>query len=215
MTISKLYFSNLSPVWPLSKQEAVLSGISGTKFSDELHPAERRGFRINGLPERQNMLRKTTRQVDQIISVASLATFARNAEDLMLALTQASEINATIRDVSANVDIKPSAKAKELKRAAEIFTQGRKRAMEVERGTTGGRKSADMRSAQARKIAKEHEKDWLEYDKTNKQISEESGLSVNTLKAYLGRRVEARARHQGMLKRMNNSYSKRGSVKHV
>lgn len=215
MTIQKLYFSNLTPVWPLKRQEAILNGISATKFCDELPSGERRGFRLNGLPERRSMLRPTTRQAQQTIFVASLAVLARNAEDLMLALSQASEINATVRDVSANVDIKPHAKAKELKKAAEIFTQGRMRAMEVERGTTGGRKSADLRLAQAKKIALEHEKDWLEYGKTNKQISEESGLSVNTLKAHLGRRVEARARHQGMLKRMNNAYSKRGSARDV
>lgn len=212
MTISKAYISNLSPVWPVERQEEVLADIQATRYVDELQPAERRGHRIAGLPERGQMLRKTSRHADQIIHVASLASFARNAEDLMIAISLASEINATIRDLSADITIKPNAKAKELKRAAEVFAEGRKRAAEVERGKAGGTKSGGVRARMAKEAALKFESDWLEYDKTNKQISKESGLSVNTLKLYLGRRVEARARHQAMLKRRSNAWSKRGSA---
>lgn len=161
------------------------------------------------------MLRRTTRQADQIIQVASIGVFARNAEDLMIALSQAAEINATIRDISAKIDIKPNVKAKDFKAIARLFAESKKRAAEVGRGSTGGRKSADMRSAQAKAIALKYEKDWVEYDKTNLDISKESGLSVNTLKLYLGRRKEARTRHFAMLKRKNNAYSKRGSAKNA
>lgn len=215
MTIFKRYLSNLSPVWPIKRQEAILDGLEGAEYRDEIPSDERRGFRINGLQNRAMMLRKSSRQTDQIIQVASVAAFARNAEDLMMALAQAAEVNATVRDISAKIDIKPSARAKDLKEVAKLFAESRKRAAEVVRGSTGGKKSAELRSAQSKSIALKYEKDWVEYKKTNRQISDESGLSVNTLKLYLGRRVEARARHFAMLKRKNNAYSKRGSAKDV
>ena len=201
MTIFKIYLSNLSAVWPITRQEEVLAGLEGTKFCDELPASERRGFRINGLAERGHMLRRTIRQAEQVIQVASLACFARNAEDLMVALSEAAEVNATIRDVSANMDIKPSAKAKDMKAVAKLFAEGRKKAAEVVRGQTGGQASGKVRAALARQIALKFSADWQDFKKNNQQIVEESGLSINTLRLYLGHRREARSVYVAKIKR--------------
>jgi DNA invertase Pin-like site-specific DNA recombinase len=202
MTNQKLYFSNLSPVWPVTRQRAVLTGIEGVEYCDELDSSERRGFRLDGLPERGQMLRPSQRgEHGQTIFVASLACLARNAEDLMLVLTQAAERNAIVRDVSAQLDIKPKARTRELQNAAKIFAEARKRAMEEVRGRTGGQKSGGLRAQLAKDTALKFEADWQDFKKTNQQIAKESGLSVNTLKLYLGRRAEARARYLGKLKR--------------
>lgn len=215
MTIFKTYISNLSPLWPMSRQEVILNGVEGTKYRDELDASERRGFRLNGLEQRDIMLRRSSRHEDQVIQVASLACLARNSEDLMLVLTNAAERNATVRDMSAKFDIKPNAKAKDLQKAAILFADERKRAAEKVRGETGGRKSGQLKSAQAKAIAMKYEKDWVEHDKTNQDIAAESGISVNTLKLYLGRRKEARTRHHAAMKRAMNAYNKRGSAKNV
>lgn len=207
MTIQKAYISNLSPVWPVAKQINVLNPVTSdsekpvTIYRDELPSSERRGHRVDGLPERGQMFRPSSREAGQIIFVASLAVLARNADDLMLVLTQAAERNATIRDLTANVDIKPTAKAKDLKEATRLFVEARKRAIESERGKTGGQKSGGLRAQLAKEIALKFENDWQDFKKTNQQIAKESGLSVNTLKLYLGRRAEARARYLGKLKR--------------
>lgn len=201
MTIFKTYVSNLSPLWPISRQEPILEGVEGIRFCDELDSSERRGFRINGLPQREIMLRKSRRVEDQVIHVASIAVLARNSEDLMLVLTHASERNATIRDLSAKIDIKPNSRAKELKAAASLFAESRKRAAEKVRGQSGGQASGSLRAKIARSTALKFESDWEDFKKTSKQISKESGLSVNTLKLYLGRRGEARARFLGKMKR--------------
>lgn len=215
MTIFKTYLSNLSPLWTIKRQEAILDGVDGTKFCDELDSGERRGYRINGLPSRDMMLRKSTRSEDQIIQIASIAVLARNSEDLMIVLTQAAERNAIIRDLSANMDIKPNAKAKDLKVVAALFADATKRAAEKVRGQTGGQRSGSIKAAQAKAVAMKYENDWCNHEKTNKDLSKESGLSVNTLKLYLGRRKEARARYFAAMKRKNCAYSKRGSAKNV
>src|ERR1700722_9906676 len=210
MTIQKLYISNLSPVWPVSRQEAILAEIEGTRYTDELDASERRGYRLNGLPERSHMLRPTTRTQAQIISVASLACLARNSEDLMFVLTQADDLNATIRDVSAKVDIKPGSKAKDLKNAAMIFTESRKRALEAERGSTGGKASGELRGKLAKETALRFQKDWAEDKKNSKQIVKESGVSINTLKLYLGLRKVARRNYIAALKRGKLPWDHRG-----
>lgn len=215
MTIFKVYISNLSPLWPIKRQEAILDDVEGTRFCDELDSSERRGFRINGLPSRDMMLRKSTRSEDQVIQVASIAVLARNSEDLMIALTQAAERNAVVRDLSARVDIKPNAKAKDLKAVAALFADSRKRAAEKVRGQTGGQKSGAIKAAQAKAVALKYENDWRNHEKTNKDLAKESGVSVNTLKLYLGRRKEARARYMAAMKRKNCAYAKRGSAKNV
>ena len=201
MTIFKTYISNLSPLWTIKRQEAILEGIEGTRFCDELESSERRGFRLNGLPDRESMLRKTNRSESQVIQVASIAVLARNAEDLMFVLAEASERNATIRDLSAKIDIKPNAKAKDLKAAAVVFAGARKRAAEKVRGQTGGQISGNLKSKLAKATALKFEADWEDFKKTNKQIVKESDLSVNTLKLYLGLRAAARAQYLAKMKR--------------
>lgn len=202
MTNFNAYISNLSPVWPVSRQQAIFAehGIEQT-HQDELTADERRGYRLNGLPDREMMFRPSTRQGDRTICVASLACLARNAEDLMVVLSRAAELNTTIRDLSANINIKPNARTKDMKLASELFAKGRKRERELVRGQTGGRKSGGLRAQLARDTARKFEADWQDFKKTNQQIAKESGLSVNTLKLYLGRRAEARARYLGKLKR--------------
>jgi len=201
MTIQKAYISNLSPVWPVSRQEAILAGIDATIYRDELPSAERRGYRVDGLPERGQMLRPSSREAGQIIFVASIGVLARNAEDLMLVLAQIAERKATIRDLSAKIDIKPNATTKDLNVVTKVFIEARKRAIESERGKTGGQKSGGLRAQLAKETAVKFEGEWQDFKKTNQQIAKDSGLSVNTLKLYLGRRAEARARYLGKLKR--------------
>lgn len=202
MTNLKGYISNLSPVWPVSRQQSVFDAHSiEVQFQDDLGADERRGYRLNGLPDRETMLRPSQRVSDRIFCVASLACFARNGDDLVAALSKAASVNATIRDLSAGLDITPNAKAKDLKHATEVFAKGRLREKELVRGQTGGRKSGGVRANAARELALKFEADWQDFKKTNQEISKESGLSVNTLKLYLGRRAEARSRYLGKLKR--------------
>ena len=203
MTIHKAYISNLSPQWPVRRQHEILASMEGavTIFSDELKASERRGYRIDGLKDRQQMLRPTTRNGEQIIFVASLAVLARNAEDLMVVLAQASERNATIRDLTAKIDIKPHAKAKELKVAAQMFADARKRAAETERSDAGGKRSAEIRKAEAKAKAETVKDEWPLYNFTSEQLARQAGICVNTLKEYLGNRRDGRRSHQAAQKR--------------
>jgi Meiotically Up-regulated Gene 113 (MUG113) protein len=202
MTNLKGYISNLSVVWPVSRQQSVFDAHSiEVQYQDDLGADERRGYRLNGLPDRETMLRPSQRNSNRIFCVASLACFARNGDDLVAALSKAASVGATIRDLSAGFDITPNAKAKDLKIATEAFAKGRMREKELVRGQTGGRKSGGVRANAAKELALKFEADWQDFKKTNQEISKESGLSVNTLKLYLGRRAEARARYLGKLKR--------------
>ena len=74
----KAYISNISPLWPVERQEAMLSAaVPGypdkvAVFRDELPPSDRQGHRKAALSARAEMLRPTTRKIDEVIVVAAL-----------------------------------------------------------------------------------------------------------------------------------------------
>lgn len=204
MTTSiRTYLSNISPLWPVKRQREMLASLGNDtiEFCDELHPDERRGYRVDGLFQRTQMLRPTTRNGAMTIAVASLGVLARNAEDLLAVIGLAAERGATIRDVNADFEIKPNAKMRDMKRATEEFAKSRVKERAADRGKFGGQKSGAVRAAMAKEVSLKFENDWCASDKTNKQIVKESGLSVNTLKLYLGRRADAKRRWAARTKR--------------
>lgn len=216
MTNFKGYISNVSRLWPIPRQEAVFAAENlEAAYRDILDASERRGYRLNGLSERDTLFRSTTRGGEKIVGVASFACFARNADDLVLALSKAADVGITIRDLSAKISIKPDAKAKDLKKAVEAFNEARKREKEFVRGQTGGKKSAELRTALAKNTALKYEQDWRDSKKTSRQISNESGLSVNTLKAHLGGRVQAKRNFIAALKRGKGAWDNRSKPEAV
>lgn len=187
----------------MKRQREILAsfGDDVIEYCDELDADERRGYRVDGMINRTQMLRPSTRKEGATIVVASLGVLARNAEDLLMVIGLAAERNATIRDLHAGFEIKPDAKMRDMKRATEEFAKSRVKARAADRGKFGGQKSGAVRAAMAKEVALKFENDWCASDKTNKEIVRQSGLSVNTLKLYLGRRDDAKRRWAARTKR--------------
>lgn len=208
----KAYISNISPLWPVERQEATLSAaVPGypdkvAVFRDELLPSDRQGRREAALSARAKMLRPTTRKSDEVIVVAALPVLDWTAEGMLEALTLAMARNATVRVLDAGIEIGRSSKAAELHQAVKAFASARKRTQEIRRGTMGGRISADRRSAKAKASTDAIRPEWaFPVDHPNYEPTEvllkRAGVSLNTAELYLGKRSFAQAAYQSSLKR--------------
>jgi hypothetical protein len=216
---TRIYFSNISPHWPFERQkklaEEKVPGFPDgvTIFQDDLSAGQRKVHQESDLKERAQLLRASTRKGGETIILPSLAVFDWTIAGMLACLTQAAARKAVVRvlDADLEIGIKPSPAV--LNKAIAAFHKARDRDRRMEPGKKGGQISGGARAAQAKTIALKYKADWEASKKTSNAIAKESGLSVNTLKLYLGGRVEARRIYDAADKRRDNAWAKRGSAK--
>lgn len=203
-------------MWPIPSQEALLSAaLEGyprgvVVWLDKLDPGERRGHRISLLIERENMLRPSARRTGPDIYMASLAVFAWTADDMLEQLTFAMKRHATIHALDAGLVIPPNAGADILHQAVIEFAKGRKSRLGLSAGRVGGKISAERRSAAAKTAAESVRAEWRLPSEAYPTIEliEKSGVSLNTLKTYLGRRSDAQRDYLAAEKRREKREAK-------
>lgn len=204
------YTSNISPLWPIKRQEALLKeafpgwprGV--TTFHDEIEARDRRGHSPALLGKRTEMLRPTTRKGStERITVASLAVLAWSAEDMLECLTLALARGATVRVLDAGLEIPPTTDAPVLHQAAVAFREARTRGVVMERGKAGGEASGAAKRDAAKAKAELLRPYWClpSEDYPTDPLLKRFGLSRNTAKLYLGPRDAAQRNHQAALKR--------------
>jgi hypothetical protein len=217
--VNKVYMSNLSPVWPFAKQEALLAqAVPGwpkgaTLYQDELSARSRRSHKPGDLDQRDAMLRPTgRRRGDEAVYVASLAVLAWTAEDMMEAITQAMARGATIHVLDAGLIITPKSDAATLHGAAKAFADGRRRRAAAEAGKTAGAISGQRRANMAKAAAESIRREWSlpseEYPTLD--LLRAAGISRNTAILYLGKRKVAQNQYQAGQKRKSSAFAKRG-----
>ena len=206
----RAYLSNLSPLWPAARQEALLreafpawpKGV--TVFRDDIDARDRRGHSTELLVKRSEMLRGTTRKGHtERITLASLAVLAWSAEDMLECLTLALSRGAIVRVLDAGIEIPPTPDAAVLHRAAQAFRRARARGVVMERGKAGGMASATQRVAEAKAKAELIRAEWAlpSEDYPTLDLLTKAGISRNTARLYLGKRDVAQRNHQASLKR--------------
>lgn len=193
----KAYLSNISPRWPIQRQEEVLRGaIPGwpkgiTIFRDVLDLNQRRAHRKNDLVERAALLRGTSRGSE--IVMATLAAWDWSAEGMLAAITLALSRGDVIRVVDGDLRLQPGASAADLVGVTAAFEASRKIDKAILRGSPGGKVSAEKRAAEARRRALEVMPLWRlpSSEWPQAAVAIKANLSLNTLKLYLPPRKEA------------------------
>jgi hypothetical protein len=210
--LAKVYMSNVSPLWPIERQEQIIApalaarGITERKdFVDELLANQRRAHHDKDLAEREQMLRPSTRKDGGLIVLASLAPFAWSVEGMLGGLMRAAENKATVWVIDADITLKPKADPKAWAKATEAFHQARKRAQAEERGKAGGLASAAKRSK--REAAESIREAWAlsegepGYEKTDALLERIGIKNYSTAVGYIGHRPIQQAARQAALKR--------------
>lgn len=200
----RAYLSNISPLWPISRQEELIDACGPVEvFQDILSPKERKGHGICTLKQRQAMLRPSCRDAGEIIYVAALAVLAWSAEDLLVCLTLANARGAIVEVLDCDLSIPPGAGSDVLHEAVKAFAASRQRDAAYVRGKRGGETSGAQRAAQARAKAETVRAEWALPSDLYRTVDllVTAGLSRNTIKLYLGPRDVAQKTHQASLKR--------------
>lgn len=203
----RVYLSNISPLWSIDRQEALLrDAIPGypkgvNVYDDILTPRERRAHQTIYLVDRDQMLRPSSARRAATIYIASLAVFAWSDADMLKAVTAAAAKGMTIRVLDVDLTIGPDAGAAVMSRAIEAFAEGRKRQTEFIRGQAGGKASAENREAKTRAAAESIKAAWARRDESTKELLARAGISLNTAKRYLGARPIAQRARDGADKR--------------
>jgi hypothetical protein len=199
--LEKVYKSNVCKVWPFKRQDALiakkLNDSSVLEYVDELTPDERRKHKKE-FPERENMLRSTTRKVNERINFASFAAAAPTAEDFAVVLSKASYRGSFLRDLNADIEVKSR---KDWTKAFEAFRSAKIREAESERGRNGGLRSAEIRGVKVKEAANACRVEWPLYNYSSLALAKKHGVSVGGLKAILGSRRIARQEHNAAMKR--------------
>lgn len=195
--MKRAYLSNLSPLWPWHKQEALLLSAVPTwpkgidVLRDELDSQERRGRRQASLVQRDKLLRPSTRRnSDETILLPSLAVFDWTVEGVLAALAAVASRGATVRVLDCNLTIAADAGASVMGEVAKAFAEARMRQKLVKRGEAGGKASAEARWNAAAEKLKSIEKLYRDPQevRTDAQLANLAGVSVNTMKEHLGPR---------------------------
>lgn len=204
------YLSNISPLWPLERQEKALATAlpgwpNGVRvFRDVLDVRARRGHHPDSLVQRAAMLRPSTRNASteastETITLPSLAPLAWTMDDAMRALSLAASRGATVRVLDADLTITRSSGADVMHRAAEAFAAARK----ADRARTGGKVSGENRAAKAKAKAELLSYEWGLPSSLyhTDALCGWVGISLNTAKQYLGPRPAAQRKHLTAIKR--------------
>lgn len=219
--LAKVYMSNISPLWPLERQEPLIAqalaarGIMERKdFVDELTANQRRTHHDKDLTNREQMLRPSTRKDGGLIVLASLAPFAWSVEGMLAGLTRAAENRATVWVIDAGITLKPKADTKAWAKAVEAFHAARKREQAGERGKAGGVASAAKRSK--KEAAESIREAWAlsecepGYEKTTLLLERVGIRNYSTAVGFLGPRPIKQAARQAALKRKATRQEIRG-----
>lgn len=205
---TRVYLSNLSPRWPIKRQEEVLraafpdypKGLA--VYRDELDGRARQAHMIASLAGRKELLRRTRRQEPDLIVMASPGVFAWGAEDLLECLTLAMARQSTIRTLEPDLTISPGAGPDVLSKVVEAFNISRReRAAPI--GKPGATASGERRRAIAKAKAEALKPFWClpAADYPTIPLLQKFGISRNTAKFYLGPRDVAQRIHQQTIKR--------------
>lgn len=212
---AKVYMSNISPRWPFADQEALLekARLAGYTdldiWKDELSISERRAHKIENLTERHILLRGSTRKDGGMIIFPTLASVAWTADDLMVVLTRAAELNMTVWVLDQGLKIPARGARSQWRKAAEAFRTARQRDQSLDRGQAGGRKSAEVRAAKLKDGIEAARPFWGLEKPPATQLAKTHQVSVSGLVAALGPRRVAQANHQAELKRKAKREAKR------
>lgn len=202
----RAYLSNISPLWPVERQEAMLPP-GAQQFRDILDARDRYAHQPDRLEQRAAMLRPTRRKGGEIV-VASLAVLDWTAEGLMSCLTLIMQRGATLRVLDVGLTIAPDSGPAVLHQAAQAFAASRKRDAATERGGRGGAVSAAKRAADTKAKAETIRDDWKRDEFRTQDLLERAGVSRNSAILYLGKRSAAQRIHQASLKRAETKKGK-------
>ena len=201
----RAYLSNVTAVWPLSRQREMLATLEGwpdefVVFEDDLNLKSRRRIASNILVRRNEMLRATTRKGgEEAVFVAATSVFALSIEDMMEVLTLAGIRGASVHFIHEGITVAPSTGAEALHRIALAYAQAKREG----RAVGAGRISADKRKAEAKADCERirtlyampsREVGWAELQRV-------SGRSRNTIIAHLGERRGHQVQREANLKR--------------
>lgn len=199
--LDKVYYSNICPLWSFKRQEVVVVEKMGATeridFVDELTPAQRRKHK-KAMPQREYLLRATSRKAPCRINFPSFAVAASTAEDFLLVLSRAADLKAELRDLHADILVRTK---RDWTPAIEAFEAAKRKVGEVEHGRAGGLRSAQVRGSKVREAAEKCRPLWRLPKPSSEELAEQHGVSVGGLKAILGSRRLARTEHQAELKR--------------
>jgi hypothetical protein len=204
---AKVYMSNISPRWPFADQEALLENARVAGYTDldiwkdELSVNERRAHKIETLTERHILFRGSTRKDGGMLIFPTLASVAWTADDLVVVLTRAAELNMRVWVLDRDLKIPARGARAEWRKAAEAFRESRQRDQSLDRGQAGGRKSAEVRAARLKAGIDAARPFWGLEKPSVAQLAKDNGVSVSGLVAALGPRKIAQANHQAAEKR--------------
>lgn len=204
----KVYLSNISPLWPLGRQEKVLAPLvpgwpDVPTYCDTLSANVRKAHNAGSLLQRASMLRPTARRPgDETVYVASLACLAWGVADFSNVLAAMSDRDTSLVVIDTNTTIPPDAGARVLAAAVKAFVAA-KRSVTGGGPIVGALASAAMRRAETNDAIRKIEGRWKlpTKDYPTWQLLTEAQLSRNTVVDRLGKRPDAQRRYQAGLKR--------------
>jgi hypothetical protein len=212
---TKFYLSNISPLWPLSRQEAVIDAAypgkrdDGNTWRDWLTPRARRTHLDEILDQRGYLVRPSTRKGGDNIVIASAAVLAWKTDALVGFLSAAAAKGSTIHIIDAKLTINPKSGPSVFEKVIAAFKKAKIRKTSLPSGRAGGSRSAELRSAEAEASCDTIKAPWSiprgykDYEPDHKLLKR-AGVSRNTAKKYLG--------HRGKAQRIFISVQKRKSA---
>ena len=204
LTMIKAYISNISPAWPVERQEAMIAAAAPTApiFRDILDARDRRAHQPDRLVQRAMLLRPTRRR-GGVFLAASPAVVDWTAEGLLTCVTEALARGASVRFLDTGLTIEATSGPAVLHQAVLAFAASRKRDAEVLRGKSGGKISGARRGADAKAKAETIRAEWRlpSEDHQTQALLDRAGISRNTAKKYLDKRSVAQRVYQASLKR--------------
>lgn len=196
----KAYLNNISPAWPLRRQEDVLrAAIPGWPKSvdvrrDVLDSKQLMANRPASLVELGKLLARHSFRRADTINVASLAVLGWRDSELIRHLLAATALGITVKARDIGLEIGPDATPAVMKRAVDAFLAAREKVRQGKRGEAGGQASGAVRRSAAGEKVKTIAKFWKDpkETRTDRELAVIAGVSVNTVKEHLGPRPNRR-----------------------
>lgn len=148
----KAYLSNVSPAWPIKRQEELLRQAipdwqAADVRRDVLDSQQLMAHRPSSLRQLERLLKPASFKRADTVMVASFAVLGWRPEDLLTRLIAAAARGFTVRALDVGLDIGPGSTPADMQKALDAFASGKARASERKRGEAGGKVSADRRKA--------------------------------------------------------------------
>ncbi len=189
---ARVYLSEISPWWTIERQREALAEVipGAVVFTDLLDRGQKRRHPVTDLPKRAVMLRVSTRTNGATLHIASLATLAWAAEDLVavLAALKAKHWPLVVGE-GGQVSV-------------EAWKAARRQSRLEGAAKRGAAVSAERRRAASDAAIKEHvEPFWHLKTPSKAALAAAAGVSVNTIVARLGTRMRAQFEFEAEEKR--------------